>query len=152
MEAFNRYLRGLLGAFVQVERGGPEACVGWVVHVLPDYLTVRSEAGEDLHLPLHHIRSITPLPDPLAPLGGGPAPAPPPETFVALLELNQGRYIRLYHAGPEVCSGILREAGPEYVLIEVGPGEIACFTCFHIRSLFVPDPPPGEAAVPVQGR
>lgn len=137
MDAFIGYLRQILGRFVQVERGGPEACQGWLYAVQSDYLTLRSECGSDLHLPLHHVRSVTPLPlPPLHPTEAAETDALP-EYFRNLLQRHVGDQVRLYHAGPEVTVGTLRECGQDFLLLEISPDEVAGFTLFHVRSLYV---------------
>ena len=136
MDALIRHLRKQVGRFVQVERSGPEACQGWLQAVCADYLTLRSDQGTDLYLPLHHIRSVTPLPIPAGP----PAPGTTgqPDTFVGLLQQQVGRRVRLYHAGPEVSVGVLEACEPDHLLLALPSGEVACFTLFHVRSLYVP--------------
>jgi spore coat protein B len=136
VDALIGHLRSLVGRLVQVERGGPEACQGWLQAVCADYLTLRSDDGADLYLPLHHIRSVTPANVP-ASAAAGPTGGQP-DTFVGLLQQNQGRRVRLYHAGPEVSVGILQAAASDSLLLEVPTGELVCFTLFHIRSLYVP--------------
>ena len=154
MKDFVRYLRDLQGRCVQVERGGPEACQGWLMDVKADYLALTGEEGSTLYLPLHHVRSITPLPAPaLPPVPGAAQPAP--ENFAELLRANLGAPVRLYHAGPEVSFGILKTCAADHLLLESDSGEIACFTLFHIRSLlFHPqelDPWTPQATRPSQG-
>lgn len=154
MHGFTGYLRGLLGACVQLERGGPEACQGRLASVQEDYLTLRASVGGDLHLPLHHIRSVTPL----APPDGTQAPAAHalPPTFAELLASHRDRCVRLNHAGPELSTGVLRSCDEDHLLVEVSPDETACFTLFHVRSLYVPPeetaPDPDTTAEPLQGR
>ncbi len=156
MDGFARYLRGLQGKYVQLERGGPEACQGWLYSVHHDYLTLRSEDGADLHLPLHHIRSVTSLhelvPDSPPPEGV----APEAETFLQLLKMNVDRRVGLYHAGPEVCTGRLQEVAQDHLVLEVAPGETTCFTTFHVRSFYVltddADTSSAESTQPMQGR
>lgn len=136
MDALIRHLRQQVGRFVQVERSGPEACQGWLQAVCADYLTLRSDLGADLHLPLHHIRSVTPLSVPAAPVpldSGGQ-----PETFAHLLQQQVGQRVRLYHAGPEVSVGVLEACEADHLLVALPSGEVACFVLFHIRSLYVP--------------
>lgn len=134
MGSFAGYLTGLQGHFVQVERGGPDACRGWLRSVQSDYLTLWAAGGCELHLPLHHLRSVTPHPPPAA----APPPAePPPATFAALLAAVAGRRVRLYHAGPEVGAGVLRECAGDHLLLEVAPDQVACYALFHVRSLTV---------------
>ncbi|HEY3364025.1 MAG TPA: hypothetical protein VGK74_03080 [Symbiobacteriaceae bacterium] len=155
MDSFRHYLCGLQGAYVQLERAGPDACQGWLVFVQDDYLTLRAPEGGDLHLPLHHIRSVSrfPPPDPY-PLQAGDNR--PPQTFAELLSLNQGRHVRLYHAGPEVTVGILRESGADHLVLEVATDEIVGFARFHVRSLYVPSSAsalfPAESPESSQGR
>lgn len=136
MDGFIHYLQGLLGACVQVERGGPEACQGWLQSVQADYLTLHSADHAELHLPLHHIRSVTLVP------GVPPSTVPPlPDAlpvFAEVLKASVGRVVRLYHAGPEVSVGILRSAAADHVLLETTAGEMVCFALFHIRSLYLP--------------
>lgn len=140
MTSFKRYLSSLQGAFVQLERAGPEACQGWLVGVQEDYLTLRAPVGSDLHLPLHHIRSAsrsTPLDPPPAETGTAPAP----QTFAELLAQSVGRSVRLYHSGPEVTVGVLRECEGEHLVLEAATGEAVGFALFHVRSLYVPEDP-----------
>lgn len=136
MKKLREYLAGLVGTYVQIERGGPEACQGWLDSVQEDYLTITAKAAGALYLPLQHIRSVSMLP---APPDEVP-PAPPdllPPVFGQLLSASVGRPIRIYHAGPEVSFGILREATDEYLVLEEAAGQIACFSLFHIRSLYL---------------
>lgn len=140
MDALIGYLQGLQGVFVQVERGGPQACEGWLHAVQTDYLTLRSPEGADLYLPLRHIRSVTPLPPPEGenrPAAGEGAPA---ASFADLLRRAVGRRVRLYHAGPEVSAGRLESCAPDHLLLTLDSGETVCFTLFHIRSLYLPAP------------
>lgn len=130
------YLSGLVGTYVQVERGGPDACQGWVASIQADYLTIVSATGDALHLPLRHIRSLTPVP----PLPDEPCPAAfetQPPTFVDLLLSSIGKLVRLYHAGPEVSVGTLREATQDFLLLEAPTGDMVCYFSFHVRSLYV---------------
>lgn len=130
------YLSGLVGTYVQVERGGPEACQGWVASIQEDYLTIAAATGDELHLPLRHIRSLTPIRPPY----DEPCPAafaPQPPTFLEVLLSSIGQFVRLYHAGPEVSVGILREATPDFLLLEDSTGETVCYLFFHVRSLYV---------------
>ncbi|MDB4896004.1 MAG: spore coat protein [Firmicutes bacterium] len=155
MDAFSGYLRGLLGRAVQVERGGPEACQGWLQAVCSDYLTLRAEDCSDLYLPLRHIRSVTPFPD-LPPLDAAPE-ADLPATFAALLAASIGRTVRLYHAGPEVSFGLLRDCASDHLIMEALTGENVCYTLFHIRSLHLPSGElhgafPAPSTEPLQGR
>lgn len=130
------YLTGLVGKYVQVERGGPDACQGWLAPVQQDYLTLVATTGDALHLPVRHIRSLTPIPPP----PDEPCPAafePQPPTFADLLLSRVGQWVRLYHAGPEVSVGILREATPDFLLLEDSVGNMACYLFFHVRSVYV---------------
>lgn len=136
MEAFRRYLLGLQGEWVQLERGGPEACLGWLQSVQADYLTLRYEDGSELHLPLHHIRSVTRVPLQVPVLTPPDGPTPPP-TFRELLAASRGRLVRLYHAGPEMSVGILRDCAEDHLLLEIAQDEVVCYSLFHIRSLYL---------------
>lgn len=126
--------------FVQVERDGPDACQGWLASVRTDYLTLQAPGGALLHLPLHHIRSVTPGAPPGDRCGGPDVDLQTPGNFAELLALHLDRPVRLYHAGPEVSAGILRHCDTDHVLLEVADGALVCFARFHIRSLFpLPD-------------
>jgi hypothetical protein len=140
MDALIGYLQGLQGVFVQLERGGPEACQGWLLSVQSDYLTLRSPEGADLHLPLHHIRSVTPLPPPPEAAMPADTGSALPATFAELLREQVGRRVRLYHAGPEVSAGRLEGCAPDHLLLALDSGETVCFTLFHLRSLYLPAP------------
>lgn len=157
LEALVQYLRQWQGGYVQVERGGPDACQGWLQDLQADYLVLRSDLGTDLYLPLHHIRSISPLPAEGPPPAPASAPgAPAPARFADLLRMHLGRRVRLYHSGPELSIGVLRECTDEYALLEAWSGELVCFTLYHIRSLYLPgdepDSVPPEIAEPQWGR
>jgi hypothetical protein len=136
MHGFNHYLLGLKGQFVQLERGGPDACQGWVQSVQVDYLTLRCTEGGELHLPLRHIRSVTPLPPPAESICPSEI-AVPPTTVTELLVTNRGKHLRLYYSGPEMSIGILRECAEDHLLLEVTPSEVICYSLFHIRSIYV---------------
>jgi hypothetical protein len=106
------------------------------VHAGRDYVTLCGGDGLSLHLPLHHIRSVTPVPDP------GPEYPPPdgsaaagPETFSELLAGLVGEVVRIHHAGPEVTVGTLVAATDEYLLTEIAPEGQVCHVRFHVRSL-----------------
>jgi hypothetical protein len=136
MRSLFDYLTGLVGKFVQVERGGPDACQGWLASVQEDYLTIVAATGDALHLPLRHIRSLTPVqPPPNEPCPAAFEQQPP--TFVDLLLSRIGHLVRLYHAGPEVSVGMLREATPDFLLLEDSAGDMVCYLSFHVRSLYV---------------
>ncbi len=137
MDALIRYLQGLLGACVQIERGGPEACQGWLNSVQSDYLTLRSADAEKLYLPLHHIRSVTLLRE-IPPLPADPEQPAPPPAFADILQANIGAIVRLYHAGPEMSLGRLCACTDDYLVLETLDGETVCFALFHIRSLYLP--------------
>jgi hypothetical protein len=147
MSSLVRYLHELHGELVQVERGGPEACQGWLTEIQTDYLTLRANDGTDLHLPLHHIRSVTPLTPPAV----DQKPTSEPSqmvTFHALLQGNLGSPVRLYHAGPETTFGTLRDCADDHLILESDSGESICFALFHIRSLYVVTDQPGSTASP----
>lgn len=155
MQSFRRHLCDLLGAFVQLERGGPDACRGWLVHVKTDYVTLRSPERSDLHLPIHHIRSVTRL-SPECHCPDLAQEDPPPESFAELLALQVGQWVRLYHSGPELTVGILRACDQDHLLVEIAPEHETCFALFHVRSLMVgegvKDLFPLESEEPSQGR
>lgn len=155
MRTLMGYLNGLVGTYAQVERGGPDACQGWVASIQEDYLTIVSATGDALHLPLRHIRSLTPvLPPEDEPCPAAFATQPP--TFMDLLLSNIGRQVRLYHAGPEVSLGTLREATPDFLLLEAPGGDMVCYFFFHVRSLYVvprgPTQPEVTSEVDAPGR
>jgi spore coat protein B len=155
MEAFTSYLLGLLGTFVQIERGGPEACQGWLQAVHADYLTLRAGEASDLHLPLRHIHSVTPLPGLEHPIASA-ADEGQPDTFTDLLKAHLGFTVRLYHTGPEVSLGTLLACSADHLILETAPGEHVCYTMFHIRSLYLvrgdADLTSPESEEPLQGR
>ncbi|MDF2626465.1 MAG: hypothetical protein K0R39_296 [Symbiobacteriaceae bacterium] len=130
------YLNGLVGTYVQVERGGPDACQGWFASAQDDYLTIVSGTGDALHLPLRHVRSITPVPPPTDERRPAAYAVRPP-TFLDLLLGSVGQVVRIYHAGPEVSVGTLREATQDFLLLEDMAGDIVCYFSFHVRSLYV---------------
>jgi hypothetical protein len=156
VETLVRYLSDLQGAFVQVERGGPEACQGWLDSVQADYFTLVADCGAELHLRLHHIRSVTPLPTPAPRREARAKSGGRPPTFAELLAVHLGRQVRLNHAGPESCTGELRAVAPDYAVLETNPGQPVCFPLFHIRSLATPSEPPAppdpdDGTKPAQG-
>lgn len=150
MDAFRRYLTDRLGQLVQLDRDGPFACQGWIVNVGFDYLTLYCFDKTRLHLPLHHIRSVTPLPK----LETESDPPPPveewPETFADLSTRYIGQEVQLYHAGPEITIGTLLACTEDYLLVEVAPDDHVCHNRFHLRSLclFTESPPGLEGPGP----
>jgi spore coat protein B len=145
MDSFLQYLNGLVGRFVQVERGGPEACQGHLQAVHDDYVTLIDEQGAPMYLPTQHIRSVTALPTPDQPLAVTPAETNP-STFLELLQSCQDRMVRVYHAGPELCYGKLAGIGSNHLMVEAITGEATCFSLWHVRSVYlltpemIPDP------------
>lgn len=138
-----------------MDRRGPASRRGWLQSVQDDYCTLWCEDGALLHLPLHHIRSVTPLAPPVGEIDL-PSGSQPPATFAEFLSAHLGKRVRLYHVGPETSVGTLRECDTDHVLLEMQSGQIICFTVFHIRSVWVlPEQDAVDsaaAAEPVGGR
>ena len=149
MAAFRQYLGDLQGRFVQVGRGAPDACCGWLQSVQADFITLFCPDFGILHLPAHHIRSIGPAPAPEAsPVIGEPVP----QTFVQLLVAHAGLPVRLNHACPESTAGTLLAVAADHLVLAIEPEEVVCFPLFHVRSLSVPEsvaPPAGVAEPPL---
>lgn len=152
MHDLHHYLTSLQGEFVLLNGGGPEACQGWLALVQTDYLTLLSDEGAELHLPLHHLRTIQP--QSTAAADRRPSSAPTPPTFTELLTSSLGQEVRLNHGGPDVAAGMLRVAAADYVLLEIVPDGLLCFPLFHIRSFYVQAATPASARYPetLQGR
>lgn len=125
---------------IQIEGGGSEPTIGYVMGVKEDYVTLCVIPDGFVYYPVRHVLSILPRDVDVQPefvqwidqhtdqvLDG--------EHFIAILQHEIGKVVKFGRSGPEVIFGILRSANEQYAELVVSPNDVVWIPLHHIKSL-----------------
>ncbi|MBK3497420.1 hypothetical protein JFL43_21920 [Viridibacillus sp. YIM B01967] len=130
-------LLSLIHKVIKLDRGGPESCIGFLLAVEDDFVTVLTEKEGVIYYKTQHIKSLTQdskdglnfdieIPENLEFIQA--------KDFKSLLENIKYQWIRVNRGGPEKLEGVLEDVSDDFVTIILNE-EIIRLSLFHIRSI-----------------
>jgi hypothetical protein len=123
---------------VQLDGGGPDPVVCYVVCVKTDYLIASVIPEGMVYIPIHHIQLVRPLDVAVRAefvewASRQMAQLPAATRFVEALRHEVGRLVRIGRGGPDEISGILRQVHDEFVELVVSPHESTRIPTHHVK-------------------
>ncbi|ALQ66180.1 MULTISPECIES: hypothetical protein [Bacillus] len=130
------FLKDLIGSFVRVNRGGPEAQKGTIVAVCSDYFVLRNEKGELYYYQIRHLKSVTKNVKDCKADDCEWLECECEDDFEKLLQSFKYRWVKINRGGPEKVEGILQDVSCEFVTLIVKE-EVILVAISHIKSVTV---------------
>lgn len=151
-QCFDDVLNALKNQVVQLEGGGPEATIGYLLDVREDYVITVVIPDGIVCFPKLHVHVILPLdvtirPEFLTWLDTQRALIPTAGKLAELMHANVGKLITLGRGDPDGVSGILRAVHEGFIEIVVSPHESLWVPIHHVKSFCLQNHYDWEAAV-----
>ncbi len=143
--SYRKMLMNSRGIFTEISLGGPSPLHGYVTSIMNDYFIFFSPLYHSVYIPLHHVKSICPLPPTMTPYYLSQHLIQVQQPAVSLsrtldqqLEKFQNELVIFDLGESPLKAGLLKKVDNRIIeLVEAG-GSTILLHCDHIKSIHLP--------------